>query len=237
MNYQLLMICSLSLACTLNNQGLNFVADGAVATTPDTLSNTTLEIDTSTLAPPDVIADVIMALVDTASLKTDSFPTKDLFIEKRSEDLKSDSSPTPDIQTGPDLNPISSTDLRPDSNRDLYGVPDLSPDLATSQSDLSEPDSISDSLIADSSPDRLVYRFPDTSPDLTVPDLASPDLAPTLPSGSPCTHNKECDSTFCTDGVCCDVAKCVNTCIPNGITACAPYNGFTCAPYGTCRGF
>jgi cysteine-rich repeat protein len=58
-----------------------------------------------------------------------------------------------------------------------------------------------------------------------------------LGNGTSCGGADQCGSAFCTDGVCCVVSKCVDTCVPSGITTCAPYSGFTCAPYGTCRGY
>ena len=113
----------------------------------------------------------------------------------------------------------------------LTNTPDLAADTSSDlSSDLSPPD-----LVVDTSPDLVV----DTSPDLKLdlkPDLSIPDLSPNLPIGTACIHNNDCRSSFCTDNVCCDVAKCVDTCTP-GSSTCTPYNGFTCAPYGTCRGY
>jgi hypothetical protein len=80
----------------------------------------------------------------------------------------------------------------------------------------------------------------DTQVDLSLRDTAqdsTPDLTPRSPIGSKCSSSSQCISGFCTDNVCCNVAQCVDTCIPNGTTTCAPYNGWTCAPYGTCRGY
>lgn len=81
---------------------------------------------------------------------------------------------------------------------------------------------------------------PDLPKDLTPPDLTRdlppPDLTPKLNVGTTCSTSAQCGSGHCTDGVCCTVDKCVDTCVPT-TTACPPYNGFTCAPYGTCRAF
>ena len=108
------------------------------------------------------------------------------------------------------------------------------PDLTTNTLDLAG-DTSSDLTLDLSPSDLVVDTSPDLKPDLK-PDLSSPDLSPNLPIGTVCIHNNDCRSSFCTDGVCCDVAKCVDTCTP-GSSTCTPYNGFTCAPYGTCRGY
>jgi hypothetical protein len=132
---------------------------------------------------------------------------------------------------GPSVSPdgstidTSKTDLIADSR---------SPDLLTNTLDLAG-DTSSD-LTSDLPPPNLIVdTSPDLKPDLK-PDLSTPDLSLNLPIGTSCIHNNDCRSSFCTDNVCCDVAKCVDTCTP-GSSTCTPYNGFTCAPYGTCRGY
>ena len=100
-----------------------------------------------------------------------------------------------------------------------------------------------DAIVA---PDTCPDLSPDQTPDLfvgsdTLPINLKPDLAPDLPpkqdNGIPCGGHDQCMSGFCTDGVCCRVAKCVDTCVPSYGGTCAPYNGFTCSPFGTCRGY
>jgi hypothetical protein len=75
----------------------------------------------------------------------------------------------------------------------------------------------------------------DTSPDTSRIDL--PLDATPLTTGTKCAKSTDCQTGFCTDGVCCVVEKCVDTCVPGSSYGCAPYMGFTCAPLGTCRGF
>jgi hypothetical protein len=84
-------------------------------------------------------------------------------------------------------------------------------------------------------PDTVADLLRDITPDLNRLDL-QPDVTP-LSTGTKCSKSSDCQSGFCTDGVCCVVEKCVDTCIPSATYACAPYMGFTCSPLGTCRGF
>lgn len=104
---------------------------------------------------------------------------------------------------------------------------------------LAGPDTIvTPDTCSDISPDRTpdLFVVADTRPIERKPDLA-PDLTPKQDNGIPCGGHDQCMSGFCTDGVCCQVTKCVDTCVPSYGGTCAPYNGFTCAPYGTCRGY
>jgi hypothetical protein len=86
---------------------------------------------------------------------------------------------------------------------------------------------------------------PDAQPDLLLSDvhtdaeqdLSTHDLAPKSPIGSNCINSLQCTSGFCTNNVCCNVAQCVDTCVPDGITTCPTYSGWTCSPYGTCRAY
>jgi len=87
-----------------------------------------------------------------------------------------------------------------------------------------------------------ISHHPDVAPDLSIPadarqDLFVHDLAPKSPIGSNCVDSPQCASGFCTNNVCCNVAQCVDTCVPTGITTCPPYSGWTCSPYGTCRAY
>lgn len=95
----------------------------------------------------------------------------------------------------------------------------------------------------DLTPDKESPSSLDTRPDLPrdlVVDLSKTDLQPDttpLSIGTKCLKPADCQSGFCTDGVCCAVEKCIDTCVPGSSYACAPYTGFTCSPLGTCRGF
>lgn len=168
------------------------------------------------LTPADLIVPTDLSAPDLKGSQTPDATSTNRDGATITVDLLPDVSPTPD--TAPDL-----------------GRYDIAPDL---QQQPSTPD-VSPGLGPDVSPDLRPDLAPDFGPDLGLDlrkDLSTPDLSPNLPQGTSCSRNSDCRSSFCTDGVCCEVAKCVDTCIP-GSSACTPYNGFTCAPFGTCRGF
>ena len=137
---------------------------------------------------------------------------------------------------------LSQTDLMVDAFIEVSHA-DLKSDYPPDQTESFRPD-----LLTDLFSDSRFEVFPDSSPpdllpDVVVslgpndkPDLNSPDLPPNLPLGSPCSLPSACHSNFCTDGVCCEVEKCL-PCVPTATSSCAPYAGYTCAPSGTCRGF
>jgi hypothetical protein len=77
----------------------------------------------------------------------------------------------------------------------------------------------------------------ETSIDVLKIDLSNDTTVIRLPQGSICNNNSQCSSGYCTDGVCCSVAKCIDTCMVSGGTNCPVYNGFTCSPFGTCRAY
>jgi len=161
------------------------------------------------------------------------------------------SSPSPNpIRRGPA--PLSDGSTYPkDATTDTILV-----DLAKRPADLltppldSSPELPTDLLMPDSSADLLIDLSPDltfdTTTDVTTPnadttpilkrDTGTSDLPPNLPLGTTCIHNSDCHSSYCTNGVCCEVAVCTNPCTPYA-SNCVPYNGFTCAPNGTCRGY
>jgi hypothetical protein len=190
-----------------------------------------------------------LLLLASCSIETQHLPTRgDASPPHRGREPASENGTTPDASK---QNPDLSTVIAPDTSSDLTTQsqpPDTSPDLSKidNSPSLSKPD-----VLADLTPDLIPYLAPDLSPDLTpnrTPDLApdltpdskpdsrSPDTSPNLPLGTSCSRNTDCNSSFCTNGVCCNVAVCLDTCVP-GTSTCAPYSGFTCAPYGTCRGF
>ncbi|MGZ3422281.1 MAG: GlyGly-CTERM sorting domain-containing protein, partial [Polyangiales bacterium] len=78
--------------------------------------------------------------------------------------------------------------------------------------------------------------------DDTVPISALP-LIFQLQKGSPCGSDRDCDSSFCTDGVCC-ATRCKEACnacdLPGSVGTCKPLDGkprkdhTTCAPFGAC---
>jgi hypothetical protein len=55
--------------------------------------------------------------------------------------------------------------------------------------------------------------------------------------GTRCESPSQCANGHCTDGVCCQVAECHDTCVPSSINSCPVYLGWTCAPAGTCRAY
>lgn len=121
--------------------------------------------------------------------------------------------------------------LEHDTYQALDSTPDLQPNqIPDTNPDLSRPDLPPDLIRVDSSPDLLT----DIPPDL-LRDTSKSDLALNLSLGTTCISGNDCNSGFCTNGVCCQVSICMDTCPPGG--SCVPYNGFTCAPYGTCRGY
>ncbi len=81
----------------------------------------------------------------------------------------------------------------------------------------------------------------DSQSDLVIiHDVKSEDMSPRankLPTGKECSNGNSCDSGFCVDGVCCNVSKCEDTCVPSSVSSCPKYSGWTCAPYGSCRAF
>ena len=239
MTKKAMIISSLCLACTLNKQGLGFAPDGSASCLPDEqiVSNTSVDgnpsvavltVDGNTIAPPDLSTTDRPTGYRIFDVKANSSDSENLNVESRPLDLKNDSPSVPDIRSQPDMATIILVDLNNDSPPSADISPDLTADLLSDYTD----NPIPDSAIADSSTDRLMYRVSDLKL-----DLPTPDLTPTRPLGTLCGSNDECSSSFCTNGVCCNVASCFDTCVPNGITTCAPYNGFTCAPLGTCRGY
>jgi len=139
----------------------------------------------------------------------------------------------------PDSSPDTSTppDSVPDATPDATSIaPDTAPDLTI--------DLPRDLLAEGSATDAYVPPI-DTSPDLTrdstIPDLprdlATPDSAPRKSLGTSCGNPDQCSSGYCTNGVCCSVALCYDTCVPSAINSCPVYNGWTCAPSGTCRAY
>jgi hypothetical protein len=134
--------------------------------------------------------------------------------------LPADTAKSPDLSFVADLSLTPSPDTT--QNEALL---DLTPET---NPDLTKLDSI---VTSDLEPDTRSNLNPDAKK-----DSSSPDLNRNLPLGTTCSRPSDCNSTYCTDGVCCTVALCVDTCTP-GSSGCTPYAGFTCAPYGTCRGF
>ena len=114
-------------------------------------------------------------------------------------------------------------------------------DLRVEVSDSTISDLISDSkAVADSLtvPDLAPLDLPrETSVDVLQTDLSIDTTVIKSPQGSTCSNNSQCSSGYCTDGVCCSVAKCIDTCVVSGGTNCPVYNGFTCSPFGTCRAY
>ena len=106
---------------------------------------------------------------------------------------------------------VQGRDPRPDSS--------LLPDLPTDhQSDLAESLDLPTDLL----------------PDL---DLGALDSSSKRILGTRCGSPSQCASGHCTDGVCCQVAECHDTCVPSSINSCPVYLGWTCAPAGTCRAY
>jgi hypothetical protein len=149
-----------------------------------------------------------------ASRSSDGFTLTDLPQPTQTVDAFLDARPS-DFRSDslPDLIESFRADLLTDlfSDSQVAALPDLSP-----------PDLL---------PDDVVSLRTDTKPDLN-----SPELPPNLPLGSPCSRPSACHSNFCTDGVCCEVEKCL-PCVPTATSSCAPYAGYTCAPSGMCRGY
>lgn len=83
--------------------------------------------------------------------------------------------------------------------------------------------------------DSKVEIVPDLKNDTRTPDTKIDTEI--LGIGSACRNSESCSGGHCTDGVCCTVSKCVDTCIPSATSSCPVYSGWTCAPYGTCRAF
>jgi len=117
------------------------------------------------------------------------------------------------------------------------GWPDSQPDssfLPDHQADLSDNSDLPTDLTSD-----RVGSSQDVAGDAISADLAR-DLADSSskkPLGTHCGNPSQCASGFCTDGVCCAVALCRDTCVPSFINYCPVYNGWTCAPGGTCRAY
>ena len=190
--------------------------------------------------------------VDLSKLRRHNYPT-DAPSEKPSPDLFfRDASPHMDADPNSNIPADAQLDLFLD---DISHHPDAAPDIsipADAQLDLflddisHHPDATPDlSIPADAQLDLFlddISHHPDVAPDLSIPadarqDLFVHDLAPKSPIGSNCVDSPQCASGFCTNNVCCNVAQCVDTCVPDGITTCPTYSGWTCSPYGTCRGY
>jgi hypothetical protein len=143
----------------------------------------------------------------------------DLLVDTHPADLMtspSDTSPTPSPNRDADLvNDSRSSDLGTETS------PDLKVDTA--------PTDLSSDLLGDIVSSDLGL---DTVPDLKR-DTNTKDLLPGLYLGATCNRNSDCSSAFCTDGVCCEVVRCIDPC-PLGSFTCTPKT-FTCYPLGTCH--
>lgn len=128
--------------------------------------------------------------------------------------------PAPDVQPRPDAPDVQPG---PDTTVDLTTLTDGPIDLPRDQTTLDAGKDLTADVGVDLPRD---LSSPDRPPDITL-----------LKLGSACGSSAQCSSSHCTDSVCCNVAKCVDTCVPSGGTSCPPYNGFTCAPYGSCRAY
>lgn len=101
---------------------------------------------------------------------------------------------------------------------------------------------ISQTEIADARTASSLDSQGDGSATQSKPDLLpsiQPDLAPPakLPLGTACGKSNECLSGFCTDGYCCGVSTCLDSCIAAAISPACPYAyaySCSCGSAGSC---